>query len=125
MTNELTRRLEALERRLNADRPSGLLPPGGPLRVTTISGCLPPGEPLFAVAGALEWLREPGEGLDAFADRARAGALAAGEALLTIGGLPVNQVQQDLALAAYDAWALTDDGVPPCEQPRGLPVIAR
>jgi hypothetical protein len=29
MTNELARRLEALERRMNAEQPSGTLPPGG------------------------------------------------------------------------------------------------
>ncbi len=58
MTNELARRLEALEKRMNAEL-SGL-PPGGPLRVVIIHGCLPPGEPLWGVAGPHEWLREPG-----------------------------------------------------------------
>jgi hypothetical protein len=125
MTNELVHRLETLERRMNAQRPSGPLPPGGPLRVVVVIGCLPPGDPLFAIAGPLEWLREPGEDLDAFADRAAAGAREAGESLLTIGGLPVTQAQHDAAMVAYDAWLLTDDGVPPCEPSRGIPVTAR
>src|SRR5260370_38002094 len=43
MTNELTRRLEALEKRMNAEQPSGTLPPGGPLRVVIVQGTLPPG----------------------------------------------------------------------------------
>ncbi|MCP1844503.1 hypothetical protein ACVIHI_002575 [Bradyrhizobium sp. USDA 4524] len=120
MTSELIRRLEALERRMNAERPSDTLPRGGPLRVVIIHGCLPPGEPLFAAAGEHEWLREPGEDLDAFADRARAAALELKEPLLVIGGLPATQAQQDLAMAAYDAWLLTDDGVPPCEPSRGM-----
>jgi hypothetical protein len=34
---------------------------------------------------------------------------------LVLGGLPSTQAQNDMALAAYDAWLLTDDGVPPEE----------
>jgi hypothetical protein len=120
-TKEITRRLEALERQMNEERPSGALPPGGPLRVVVVHGCLPPGEPLFAVAGALEWIREPEEDLDAFADRAAAGARDAGEKLLVIGGLPQSQAQHEVAQAAHAAWLLTDDGVPPCEPSRGMP----
>ncbi|MBR0734428.1 hypothetical protein JQ595_37345 [Bradyrhizobium japonicum] len=120
MSNDLIRRLEALERRLNAEQPAGL-PPGGPLRVVIVHGCLPPGEPLFATAGGHEWLRASGEDLDAFADRVRAAALDLKASLLVIGGLPRSQAQQDLAMAAYDAWLLTDDGVPPLEPGRGIP----
>jgi hypothetical protein len=115
MTNELARRLEALERRMNAERISGQLPPESPLRVVVVSGCLPPGEPLWGAAGSHEWLRGPREDLDAFADRAAAAAREAGEPLLVIGGLPRTQAQQDAAMAAYDAWLLTDDGAPPEE----------
>src|SRR5215475_15921200 len=121
MTNELIRRLEALERRLNAERPSGTLPPGASLRVVIVHGGLPPGEPLWGVAGPHEWLREPGEDLDAFADRARAAALELREPLLVLGGLPPTQAQNDMALAAYDAWLLTDDGAPPEETRRFTP----
>ena len=82
---------------------------------------LPPGDPLFATAGAHEWLRSPDESLDDFADRARAAALELKELLMVIGGLPQTRAQQDTAMAAYDAWLLTADGVPPCELPRGPP----
>jgi hypothetical protein len=120
MTNDLERRLEALSRRLNADRPAGTLPDA--FQAVVIFGGLPPGEPLFAVAGEHEWLREwPVESLDPFADRAVAGARELKESLLVIGGLPTSQAQQDVAQAAHAAWLLTDDGVPPCEPSRGVP----
>jgi hypothetical protein len=116
MTNEqLTRRLAALERRMNAEQPSGTLPPGGPLRVVIIHGALPPGEPLWAVAGPHEWLREPEEDLDIFANRVAAAARELTERLLVLGGLPSSSAQHEVAMAAYDAWLLTDDGVPPEE----------
>jgi hypothetical protein len=124
-TNEITRRLEALSRRLNAEQASGPLPPGGPMRVVVVFGCLPPGEPLFAGAGEHEWIREwPAEPLDAFADRAVAGARNAGETLLVIGGLPRSQAQQDVAQAAHAEWLESDSGVPQMEQPRGTPISA-
>lgn len=115
MTSDLSRRLDALQRRMNEERPAGTVAAGALLHVVVIHGCLPPGEPLFAVAGAHEWLREPTEELDAFADRAAAGAREAKEARLVIGGLPTTQAQQDAAMAAFDRWLATDDGVPPCE----------
>jgi hypothetical protein len=120
MSNELTRRLEALEKRMNAEQPSGTLP-GGPLKVVVITGCLPPGEPLFAMAGPHEWLRVPGEELDAFADRCAQAARELKEPLLLVGGLPRSQSQQDAAMKAYDIWAASDDGVPPCEPSRKIP----
>jgi hypothetical protein len=112
---QLARRLDALERRLNADRATGTLPTGISLLCVVIEGGLPSisGEPLFAMAGAHQWIRSEGEGLDAFADRARAGAREAKEALLIIGGLPRTQEQQDVAMVAFDAWLETDDGIPP------------
>jgi hypothetical protein len=61
----------------------------------------------------------PNEGLDEFADRARAGAREAGQRLLVLGGLPKTQAQQDVAMAAYDRWLASDDGVPPEESPLG------
>jgi hypothetical protein len=115
MTNELIRRLEALERRMNAELRSGTLPPGGPLQVVIITGCLPPGEPIFANAGSNQWLRLPDESIEDFSDRAARGAREAGEVLLVVGGLPMSEAQNEAALAAYDAWLLTDDGVPPVE----------
>jgi hypothetical protein len=118
LTNELARRLEALERRMNAERPAGTLQHGSGMLRVSISGCLPPGEPLYAVAGAHEWIREPGEDLDAFADRAAQATRELNEGLLVLGGLPQTQAQHDVAMAAYEAWLLTDDGVPPEEEPR-------
>jgi hypothetical protein len=117
MTNDLSRRLEMLERRMNSERPAGTLQHGSGLLRVSIGGCLPPGEPLFAMAGAHEWIREPGEDLDAFADRAAAGARELmNEGLLVLGGLPRTQAQHDVAMAAYEAWLLTDDGIPPEEK---------
>jgi hypothetical protein len=112
---QLARRLDALERRLNADRSAGTLPTGISLLCVVVSGGLPSmsGEPLFAKAGAHQWIRGVAEGLDAFADRCRAGARELKEPLLIIGGLPVTQEQQDVAMAAFDAWLETDDGIPP------------
>jgi hypothetical protein len=118
--NDLERRLEALQRRLNADRPAGATAGDGLLCVV-VHGCLPPGVPLFAMAGEHEWRRGTDEDLDAFADRAKAGAREAGEQRLVLGGLPRSQAQHEVAQAAYAAWLLTDDGVPPMEESRDVP----
>lgn len=118
MSNDLIRRLEALERRLNAEQP---LHSGGPLKVVIVQGGLPPGIPLWATAGRHEWFPDPGEELEAFAFRAAAAARELKEQLLVLGGLPATQAQNDVALAAYDEWLLTDDGVPPVEPGRGIP----
>ena len=88
MTTQLARRLGALERRMNAEQPSGTLPPSAQLLVVIVHGALPPGEPLWGMAGSHEWLREPGEDLDAFAERAASAAREVKERLLVIGGLP-------------------------------------
>lgn len=116
MSNELTRRLEALEKRLNSSEHRG--GSSQPLRVVVVYGCLPPGIPLWATAGSREWFPDRGEELDAFAERAAAAARELKEQLLVLGGLPNTQAQNDVALAAYDAWLLTDEGVPPVEQGR-------
>jgi len=118
INEQLERRLEALSRRLNADRPAGTV--ASVFQAVVIFGALPPGEPLFAIAGEHEWIREwPVEDLDAFADRAVAGAREVGAHLLVLGGLPSTQAQHDVAQAAHAAWLLTDDGVPPMEESRG------
>lgn len=123
MASELMRRLKKLQARMNAERAAGTMPPGTTFLCIVISGGMPSisGEPLFAMAGGLQWIRSEGEGLDAFADRAWDGAREAKEPLLLIGGLPKTQEQQDVAMAAYQAWLLTDDGVPPCET-RAAPI---
>jgi hypothetical protein len=115
---DISRRLEALERRMNAERPSGTLPAGVEFSIVCVEGGLPPGDPLFAMAGGHEWFREPGEDLLAFAERTARAALALKETALMIGGLPATDRQQDVAMAAYEAWLLTDDGVPPVTSPR-------
>jgi hypothetical protein len=122
MSSDFEKRLRAIERRLNAEYSSR---PGAPMRIVIVHGCLPPGEPLFATAGAHEWLREPGEDLDLFCDRAAQAARELQEALLVIGGLPQSETQHELALAAYDAWLLTDDGVPPVTPARAAPARPR
>jgi hypothetical protein len=117
--DEMARRLEALQRRLNADRPAGARGPW--LESVVVHGCLPPGLPLFAVSGEMEFIRGGGPGedlledLDVFADRCKAAASEAGQTLLTIGGLPQSQPQMDIASLEYDLWLESDDGVPPME----------
>jgi hypothetical protein len=119
VTNDISRRLRALEKRMNAERPAGTLPAGVEFSIVCIEGGLPPGHPLFAMAGRHEWMREPGEDLLAFSERTARAALAVNEMALVIGGLPSTDRQHDVAMAAYEAWLLTDDGVPPEEEPRG------
>ncbi|WP_338689286.1 MULTISPECIES: hypothetical protein [Bradyrhizobium] len=115
MSNDLIRRLEALEARINAERPAG---PGAPMRVVIISGALPPGEPLFANTGEHELLRNEGEELDAFVARAVAEAHGLAVPLLTIGGLPQSEGQTFLAQAAFEKWLASGaDDVPPVTQP--------
>ena len=118
MSEALLKRLEALEKRMNEDQPSR---PGAPMMVVIVTGCLPPGEPLFANAGSNQWLRLPDESIEDFADRAARGAREAGASLLTVGGLPHTEEQNSAALAAYDLWAASDDGIPLCEPSRGIP----
>jgi hypothetical protein len=116
--DEMARRLEALSHRINAELPAGMM--ASEFQAVVIFGGLPPGEPMFATAGGHEWLREwPLEELGDFADRAVAGARELKERLLVIGGLPRNDAQQDLAMAAHRAWELTDSGVPPMEDSLG------
>jgi hypothetical protein len=97
MSNDLTRRLEQLERRMNSSEHNSNLPPGR-LMVVVVHGALPPGVPIYGNAGANEWLREAGEDLDLFADRCALAARELGERLLVIGGLPQRQAQHDAAM---------------------------
>lgn len=61
-------------------------------------GCLPPGIPLWGTAGRHEWFPDPGEELEAFAERAVAAAREAKEPLLVLGGLPRSEAQIAVAL---------------------------
>jgi hypothetical protein len=81
--NELDRRLAALEKRMNADRPSGT---GGPFRILLITGGLP-GRIKFAYADDLRWERQAEESIEQFAERAACAAKAEGATSLNIGGL--------------------------------------
>jgi hypothetical protein len=120
--DQLARRLDALQQRMNDEQASGNAASiGGPLRVVVVHGCLPPGEPWFGVAGESEFIRDQGESLDAFADRAAHAARKLGETLLVIGGLPQSQAQMDVAGREYDLWAASDDGIPPMEKSRAVP----
>jgi hypothetical protein len=114
MSGDFERRLKALEDKLNiVRRPSGL-----GFKILHVGGCFtPPGEiPAFANCGALWWLRNPDEELEAFATRC-ANDVPAGESEdLIIGSLPRNEEQFAHAMVAYDRWLATDGGVPPCEE---------
>jgi hypothetical protein len=119
--DEMMRRLEALERKLNAERPAGVTGPG--LRAVVIYGCLPPGVPLWATAGdgEHEWIRDEGEELDAFCDKVMAHARQLEDvSLVVFGGLPTSEAQHTVAMAAYDAWSASPEGnaPPPVEARR-------
>jgi hypothetical protein len=73
---DISRRLEALERRMNSERPSGTLPADVEFSIVCVEGGLLPDDPLFAMAGGHEWFRESGEDLLAFAERTARAALA-------------------------------------------------
>jgi hypothetical protein len=119
---QLTRRVEALQKRMNDERASGV-PAGEGLQIILITGCLPTvdGLPLYANAGGHEWLRGASEDIGAFADRVAYGAREAGERLCVIGGFPRSQAQQDMAQAAHAEWLASDDGVPPVTPSPGAP----
>jgi hypothetical protein len=84
---KLQRRLDALERRL--------MPRGANPLVLEIRGGLNDDEPTFARAGAMHWERAPSELYTAFCERVVAEATAAGERLVLIGGLPLDDASPD------------------------------
>jgi hypothetical protein len=106
-----TKRLEALERKLNVKHPS--------LRILQIEGCLP-GPIAMASAGAHRWRREPGEELEQFVERCAGLCVAAGETSLIVGGLP--ESLEELGYSDFESWwaaevAPTYSDVPPVEEP--------
>jgi hypothetical protein len=119
MTSELARRLEALERRMNTEQPSGALPPGGPLRVVIVSGGLVPLPAIASDDTGHEWIRDvaAGESVEDFADRAARESRGHGARLCTIGGMGADTPLQVEALrAAWDEYMLTEySDVPPCQ----------
>lgn len=80
----IARRLAAIER--------CLAPPSAAPQVIIISGGPHGGEPTHASAGDMTWERAPGESFADFQARAVAGATAAGERLVVIGGLPLRDL---------------------------------
>jgi hypothetical protein len=118
MSNDLIRRLEALEARINAEQPAGLRP-GGPMRVVVVHGGLVP-LPAVAIDDAgNEWIRDVagGETVEDFAQRAARESYDAGAKLCTIGGMGTGTPLQTAALrATWDEYMANDyPDVPPCE----------
>jgi hypothetical protein len=114
MTNELSRRLEAMERKLRetyGSSPNGFLP-------LLVYGGL---TPLPAVAGddmGNEWIRAAGESVEDFAQRAACESYGHGARRCTIGGMGTDTPSQVEALrAAWDEYMLTGySDVPPPEE---------
>ena len=116
--NELERRLEALERKINEGRPPGK---GEPFRILLHTDVLP-GPRLWAYAGTLKWRREADEPLEVFATRAAVAAEAAGETSLILGGLP--RGEDELEGMTFEQWWESlgpHSDVPPEEAPRHAP----
>jgi hypothetical protein len=108
MSDELRKRIEKLQTRLNAER-SGPLPPRDPLRIVTVFGGLLP-EPIFGSSGSLEWIREPDETLASFVQRSGREAMEAGQVLLTITSIPRDgsEVQREAGLIAWQRYMETE-----------------
>jgi hypothetical protein len=114
----IEKRIKAIEDRLNMRSATG---GGKPFRIIVITGCLPIGPPRWAYAGPLQWERGENEELEQFSERCAAAAIAAGETLLTIGGLPRGE-EEMASFATFEEWwaarcAPFYDEVPPCEGP--------
>jgi hypothetical protein len=86
MGGDFERRIAAIEKKLNATLSSAF-------RILLIEACLP-GGPWSACAGSHRWRRQVGETVEQFAERCAQDALAAGEASLTVGGLPTETLEE-------------------------------
>jgi hypothetical protein len=117
---DISRRLKALELRMNAERPAGVLPIGATFQIIAIDGGVPPGIPLWGRAGGHVWYRnrDPLEDLVEFAQRIAPLAMALGEPVLVLGGLASTDAEHEIELEMFDLWAATDSGVPEVEGPR-------
>ena len=109
--SDFEKRLAAIERKLNLQRTPDGTPP---FRILRIEGGLP-GPINWAYAGDARWKRDDGEELEAFIERTAQAALAAGEASLTVGGLP--RSDELGKFASFEEWWATIaphyDDVPP------------
>jgi hypothetical protein len=116
---ELSKRMEKLERLLNADRPSGTGPISSEFLAVLVYGGL---TPLPAVASddtGHEWIRDvaAAESVEDFAQRAARESRGHGARLCTIGGMGRDTPSQTEALrAAWDEYMLHEySDVPPVE----------
>jgi hypothetical protein len=116
MSNDLKRRLEALQARIREAYGSS---PDGFLAVLVFGGLTP----LPAVASddkGGEWIRDvaAGESVEDFAQRAARESHGHGARLCTIGGMGRSTPSQTKALReAWDQYMLTEySDVPPCEE---------
>jgi hypothetical protein len=120
VTNELIRRLEALERRVNAEQPSGMLPPDDPFQVVVVYGGLTPFPVVASDDTGHEWIRDVagGETIEDFAQRSAHESHGHGARLCTIGDMGRQTPLQVAALrAAWDEYMATDyPDVPPIEE---------
>jgi hypothetical protein len=102
--NELEKRMKALQRRLNGDRPDGL-PNGGEFLAVLVYGGLTPLPAVASDDAGNEWIRDmaAAETVEDFALRAARASRAAGARLCTIGGMGRQTPSQVEALRAAHA----------------------
>ncbi|MGY4466585.1 hypothetical protein ACVWWK_002267 [Bradyrhizobium sp. LB9.1b] len=96
MRKSLNARLAAVQEAVKKTSRSGI-------QIVTILGCLP--QPLsYAESGGRNWVRRPRETVDEFEARVVVAAKAAGLRIVTIGGLPLCNVNGTLEdfLAHFD-----------------------
>jgi hypothetical protein len=114
--NNLRRRIELLERKINGDGGVNAATPR--FRILLIEGGLP-GPINWAYAGTHRWKREAGEDLEAFAERAALAAKALNETSLIVGGLP--RSDEMAGFATFEEWWATIaphySDIPPEEAP--------
>jgi hypothetical protein len=90
--------------------------PGGGLVCVVVSGGLIP-EPIYARTDTgVEWARDPGEEIEAFAHRCALAAIEAGASRLIVGGLPDTPMQRELMDVAHAKFMAEEySDVPPEE----------
>jgi hypothetical protein len=89
--SDLEKRIAAIEAKINR---GGNGTPS--FEIVLVEGCLPVGPPKWSYAGDHRWQRDPEESLEQFVQRSAEAAMAAGEKLLKVGGLPHDTEWHDL-----------------------------